>query len=279
MTAPRRTARLEHRLTRPNASLAELDAAIGLVGEHGLASLSVSPWLVRTAARGLARSPIRVATVIGFPHGGQVPAVKAFEASRALEDGATQLDFVLNAGALVSGDDAAVLADMLAVVEMAHSAVAVAGVIVQAGALDEELIRRACRLAARAGVDHVVTSTGDESAAATALWASFLRRVVGDQLEVKAAGELGDLAAIAAVVAAGADRISTSFSAGACRGCGCLAARAGPGGSALARRRRRRGRLKRIGRGGRERCESWWLAAPATWARPASRPSSTPATR
>jgi deoxyribose-phosphate aldolase len=213
MTAPRRTARLEHRLTRPNASLAELDAAIRLALEHEVASLAVSPWLVKGAARGLARSAVRVATVIGFPSGGQVAAVKAFEASKALADGATQLDFVLNVGALRSGDEMAVLDDMLAVVEMAHSALATAGLILPAGALDEELVRRACRLAARAGVDAVVTSTGEEPGALTAQRASLLRRVVGDQIEVKAAGEFASLAEVAAAVAAGADRISTFFSA------------------------------------------------------------------
>lgn len=213
MTAPRRTARLEHRLTRPNASLAELDAAVRLALEHQLASLAVSPWLVRAAARGLARSPVEVATFIGFPHGGQVAAVKAYEASKALEDGATQLDFVLNAGALASDDDGAVLSDMLAVVEMAHSALAATGVIVQPGGLDEELIRRACRLAARAGVDYAVTSTGEESAAASVQRTGFLRRILGDQLGVKAAGEFTDLAGVRAAVAAGADRISTSFGA------------------------------------------------------------------
>jgi deoxyribose-phosphate aldolase len=213
MTALRRTARLEHRLTRPNASLAELDVAIGLALEHELATLSVSPWLVRQAARSLARSSVRVATLIGFPHGGHLAAVKAFEASKALEDGATQLDFVLNGGALVSGDDGAVLNDMLAVVEMAHSALAATGVIVQLGGLDEELIRRACRLAARAGADYVVTSSGDEPADLTIERTSFLRRVVVEQLEVKAAGAFTDLAAVIAAVAAGADRISTSFSA------------------------------------------------------------------
>ena len=212
MTAPRRTARLEHRLTRPTASLAELEVAIGLALEHDIASLSVSPWLVRAAARGLGRSPVRVATVIGFPHGGQVAAVKAFEASKALQDGATRLDFVLNAGALVSGDEAVVLDDMLAVVEMAHSALAVAGVIVPIGALDAELVRRACRLAARAGADSVVSSTGDQPAAATIHAAAFMRRVVGDELEVVAAGEYSDLAEITAAVGAGADRISASFS-------------------------------------------------------------------
>jgi deoxyribose-phosphate aldolase len=213
MTALRRTARLEHRLTRPNASLAELDAAIGLALEHQLASLAVSPWLVKPAARRLARTQVRIATVIGYPHGGQVAAVKAFEASKALEHGATQLDFVLNVGALVSGDDEAVLNDMLAVVEMAHSALATTGVIVQAGALNQELVRRACRLAARAGVDSVATSTGEEPAATTIEWASFLRRVVDEQLQVTAAGLFTDLDQVIDAVAAGADRISTSFSA------------------------------------------------------------------
>lgn len=213
MTALRRTTRLEHRLTWPNASLAELDTATGLAVEHQLATLVVSPWLVKCTARLLARTPVRVATVIGYPHGGQVAAVKAFEASRGLEDGATQLDFVLNAGALVSGDDEAVLHDMLAVVEMAHSALAASGVIVQAGPLSEELIRRACRLAVRAGADYVVTSAGEEPAGTTVERARLLKRVVGEQMEVKAAGFFTDLAQVADAVAAGADRISTSFSA------------------------------------------------------------------
>lgn len=213
MTALRRTARLEHRLTRPNASLAELTAAVGLALEHQLATLAVSPWLVKPAARLLARTPVRLATVIGYPHGGQVAAVKAFEASNALEHGATQLDFVLNAGALVSGDDDAVLNDMLAVVEMAHSALAVSGVIVQAAPLSEELMRRACQLAARAGADYVVTSSGEDPAAVTIARTTFLHRAVGEQLEVKAAGIFTDLAQVADAVDAGADRISTSFSA------------------------------------------------------------------
>lgn len=213
MTALRRTARLEHRLTRPNASLTELAAAVGLVVEHQLAMLAVSPWLVKPAAHLLAGTAVRLTAVIGYPHGGQVAAVKAFEASKALEHGATQLDFVLNAGALVSGDDEAVLNDMLAVVEMAHSALALSGVIVQAGPLSEELMRRASRLAARAGADYVVTSTGEDPAAVTIEQAKFLHRAVGEQLEVKAAGTFTDLAQVADAVAAGAGRISTSFSA------------------------------------------------------------------
>ena len=212
MTALARTARLEHRLTQPTASLADLHAAAALVLENELATLLVSPWLVRPAARLLARSPARVATVVGFPHGGQVAAVKAFEASTALEHGATQLDVVLNAGALVSGDDEAVLDDMLAVVEMAHSALATCGVIVRAGSVSEEHLRRACRLAARSGAAYVVTSDGSDSAAGTVEVTRFLHGVVGGHLALKAAGELAELSQLVDLTAAGADRISTTFS-------------------------------------------------------------------
>ena len=210
MTALARMARLEHRLTLPTASIADLHAAAGLAIEHELATLLVSPWLVKPAARLLARTPVRVATVIGFPHGGQVAAVKAFEASTALDQGASQLDVVLNSGALVSGDDQAVLDDMLAVVEMAHSALATSGVIVD-GSLSEELLRRACRLAARSGAAYLVTSDGSASAAATVELARFLHEVVGGHLRVKAAGELTELSQIIDAVSAGSDLISTAF--------------------------------------------------------------------
>lgn len=212
MTALRRIARLEHRLTRPNASLNELDAACALALHHQLSSVAVSPWLVKPAARLLARSRVRLTAVIGYPHGGQLSAVKAFEAAKAIENGATQLDFVLNAGALISGDDQATLDDMQAVIEMAHSAMAVAGVIIQAAPLDEELLRRACRLAARAGADYVVTSPGEEQAAGTIDLAGFLHRAVGEHLEVKAAGLFTDLDQIARAVDSGAGQVSTSFS-------------------------------------------------------------------
>ena len=96
-------------------------------------------------------------TVVGYPHGGQLLSVKAFEASKALEQGATQIDFVINGGALASGDDETVFNDMLAVVDMAHSALAAAGVIVEADPMTEDLVRRACHLAERAGADYVVT--------------------------------------------------------------------------------------------------------------------------
>ena len=208
----RRAARLEHRLTRPNASLGELDAAVALAIEHDCAAVTVSPWMVKAAKRGLGRSRMRLGTVIGFPHGGQILAVKAFEASKALEQGANQIDFVLNGGALVSGDDEIVYNDMLAVVDMAHSALAVAGVIVEADPVADDLLRKACRLAERAGADYVVTSAGEVTARRTVHQAGILRDSLGPRVQVKASGRFRRLSDVRAAVAAGATRISAELS-------------------------------------------------------------------
>jgi deoxyribose-phosphate aldolase len=208
----RRAARLEHRLTRPNASLGELDAAVALAIEHDCAAVTVNPWMVKAAKRGMGRSRMRLGTVVGFPHGGQILAVKAFEASKALEQGASQIDFVLNGGALVSGDDEIVFNDMLAVVDMAHSALAVAGVIVESEPVSDDLLRRACRLAERAGADYVVTSTGEAAARRTVQQAGILRDSVGPRVQVKAAGRFRRLADVRAAVKAGATRVSAELS-------------------------------------------------------------------
>jgi deoxyribose-phosphate aldolase len=218
MTASaRRALRLEHRLTEPNASLADLEAAVALATEHELAALTVNPWLVKAARRRLGRSRLTLGTVIGFPHGGQILAVKAFEASKALEQGATQIDFVLNGGALVSGDDETVFNDMLAVVDMAHSALASAGVIVEAAPLGDELVRRACRLAERAGADYVVTSAGAATVRSTVSRVCLMRDSVGPRIGVKAAGRFRTADQLLDAAAAGATRVSAALSAALAR--------------------------------------------------------------
>jgi len=212
MTASvRRALRLEHRLTQPNASLADLDAAVALAADHEIAALTVNPWLVKVAKRLLGRTRVTLGTVIGFPHGSQLLSVKAFEASKALEQGATQIDFVVNGGALASGDDETVFNDMLAVVDMAHSALASAGVIVEPAPLSEELVRKACHLAERAGADYVVTSTGTATAAATLERTRVLRESVGPRIGVKASGRFRTADQVSAAVAAGATRVSTNL--------------------------------------------------------------------
>ena len=218
MTASvRRAVRLEHRLTQPNASLSDLEAAVALATEHELAALTVSPWLVKAAKRRLGRSRVTLGTVIGFPYGGQLLSVKAFEASKALEQGATQIDFVLIGGALASNDDETVFNDMLAVVDMAHSALAAAGVIIESGPLPEELVRKACHLAERAGADYVVTSAGAATARATVARTRVLRDSVGPRIGVKASGRFRNAEQIAEAADAGATRVSAQLTSALAR--------------------------------------------------------------
>ena len=212
MTAPgQRVARFEHRLTRPNASLADLDAALALASEQELPAIVVNPWLVKAARRLLGRSAMRVGTVVGYPHGGQLLAVKAFEASKSLEQGATQIDFVMNGGALISGADDTVHNDMLAVIDMAHSALARVGVIIEAEPLRDDLVSRACRLAERAGADYVVTSTGFATARRTIERVSLLRDSVGPRVEVKASGRFGTAEELLLASGAGAAWVSAEL--------------------------------------------------------------------
>jgi deoxyribose-phosphate aldolase len=206
----RRTVRLEHLLTAPNASLRDLDEAVAMAMEHDLvAALVVSPWLVKAARRKLGRSRVRLGTVIGYGHGGQLLAVKAFEASKALEHGANQLDFVMNGGALVSGEEETVYNDMLAVVDMANSSLASAGVIIEAEALPEALVRKACRLGEGGGVDLVVTPTGGARARHAIGLTSVLRDSVGPRVQVKTAGRFKEAAEVDDALAAGAARVAS----------------------------------------------------------------------
>ncbi len=209
----RRAARLEHQLTSPNASLDDLDSAVALATEHGLDRLVVSPWLIKAARRALGRSTVRIGTVVGYPHGGQLLAVKAFEASKAVEQGASGVDFPINAGALISGEDDVVYNDLLAVVDMAHSALATAGVILEVETLPDGLVRKACRLAERAGADYVVTSAGAATARATIGRVGLARDSVGPRVQVKAAGRFKAAAEVNQAIEAGATRIAASFTA------------------------------------------------------------------
>lgn len=212
MTASvRRAVRLEHRLTQPNASLADLEMAVAIATEHEVAALTVNPWMVKAAKRLLGRARVTLGTVVGHPAGTQLLSVKAFEASKALEQGATQIDFVVNGGALASGDEEIVFNDMLAVIDMAHSALAAAGVIVESEPMREELVRRACRLAERAGADHVVTSAGSATVRSTLARTRILRDSVGPRIGVKASGRFRNAEQVADAAEAGASRVATEL--------------------------------------------------------------------
>jgi deoxyribose-phosphate aldolase len=151
-----------------------------------------------------------VTSVVGFPLGATTPDVKQYETRRAIFDGAREIDMVINIGALKSGDLHLVERDIEAVTSPCREAGATSKVIIEAALLTDEEKITACTLAKAAGAEYVKTSTGFASGGATAADVALMRRVVGDQMGVKAAGGVRDLEGLKAMVAAGATRIGAS---------------------------------------------------------------------
>jgi deoxyribose-phosphate aldolase len=201
---------IDHTLLKPEASRAEIEKLCQEARAYGFASVCVNPTWVKECAFALYGSPVKVCTVVGFPLGATLPDVKAYETRRAVFDGATEIDMVINIGALKSGDDALVRRDIAAVVEAAHEACAIVKVIIEAVLLADEEKVRACRLAKEAGADFVKTSTGFSKGGATVADIALMRQTVGGALGVKAAGGVKDLNAAREMIAAGATRIGAS---------------------------------------------------------------------
>ncbi|WP_077075314.1 deoxyribose-phosphate aldolase [Aedoeadaptatus urinae] len=189
------------------------DAVIKVIDEakkYEFASVCLEPCWVSLAAERLKDSSVKVCTVIGFPLGANTKTVKAFEAKEAVENGADEVDMVLNIGALKSGDDVLVLEDMKAVREAAKNAVV--KVILETCLLTDEEKKKACALAKEAGLDFVKTSTGFSTAGATVEDVKLMREAVGDSMGVKASGGIRDTKTAEAMIAAGASRIGASKS-------------------------------------------------------------------
>jgi deoxyribose-phosphate aldolase len=151
-----------------------------------------------------------VCTVIGFPLGATLPDVKAYEARRAIMDGAREVDMVINVGALKSGDDCLVEHDIRSVVEVAHEHDVICKVIIETALLTDDEKVRACQAAKNAGADFVKTSTGFSKGGATVADIALMRRTVGSELGVKASGGVKSMADARAMVEAGATRIGAS---------------------------------------------------------------------
>jgi len=151
-----------------------------------------------------------VCTVVGFPLGATLPEVKAYEAARVVEDGACEVDMVINVGALKSADYRLVERDIAGVVQASRPGGALIKVIIEAALLDDDEKVRACVLAKAACADFVKTSTGFGPGGATAADVALMRRVVGPEMGVKAAGGVRDLQSARAMLEAGADRIGAS---------------------------------------------------------------------
>jgi deoxyribose-phosphate aldolase len=165
---------------------------------------------VSRCAAALEDASVGVCSVVGFPLGANVPAVKAAEARQALADGATEIDMVINVGALKSDDVAWVEDDIGGVVRACRACGALCKVILEMAYLTEEEKVTACILAKAAGADYVKTSTGFGPGGATVADVALMRRVVGPEMGVKAAGGVRDAAAARALIGAGATRVGAS---------------------------------------------------------------------
>ncbi|HEX2755962.1 MAG TPA: deoxyribose-phosphate aldolase [Candidatus Limnocylindrales bacterium] len=204
---------IDHSLLRPELDDAFVEAGCRLAAEYDVASVCVRPVDVHRAVAILDGTDVKVGTVIGFPHGNSTTATKVYEAHRALEDGAVELDMVIDIGALKSGRDRDVQADIAAVVEVAHAGGAILKVIFENHYLTPDEIVRACRLAEAAGAEFVKTSTGFAASGATHEDLALMRQSVSDHIQVKAAGGVRTLDALIDVMNLGVTRIGATATA------------------------------------------------------------------
>jgi deoxyribose-phosphate aldolase len=201
---------IDHTLLRADATAADIERLCAEAEECGFAAACVNPAWVSRAARRLARSRVRVCSVVAFPLGATTTEVKVHEAERAIADGALEIDFVMNVGALKSGDSALAAADLRAVVSACRAGRAVSKVIIEASLLTEGEKGTACGLASDAGADYVKTSTGFGPGGATVTDVALIRACVGPAMGIKAAGGIRDYETVRHLVLAGATRIGTS---------------------------------------------------------------------
>jgi deoxyribose-phosphate aldolase len=201
---------IDHTLLKPEASESDIRRLCEEAARFGFASVCVNPAWVKRASEFLRGTSVPVCTVIGFPLGATLPDVKAYEARRAIFNGAREVDMVINVGALKSGDDCAVEDDIRAVVEAGHENGVLVKVIIETALLTDEEKVRACLASKNAGADFVKTSTGFAKGGATVEDVSLMRRAVGSALGVKASGGVKGIEDARAMFAAGATRIGAS---------------------------------------------------------------------
>jgi deoxyribose-phosphate aldolase len=201
---------IDHTLLRPDASKKDIEELCREAAQFHFATVCVNPAWVSLSARLLAGTSVRVCSVVGFPLGATTADVKGYETRRALFDGAREIDMVINVGALKSGDLRTVERDIEAVTTPCRDGGALSKVIIEAALLDDHEKVTACTLAKAAAADYVKTSTGFGPGGATAADVALMRRVVGAEMGVKAAGGVRDLEALKAMIAAGASRVGAS---------------------------------------------------------------------
>jgi len=201
---------IDHSLLKPELDDAFIEAGCRLAAEYDVASVCVRPADVKRARAILDGTDVAVGTVIGFPHGSSTTATKVFEARDAIANGATELDMVIQIGALRSGRDQDVRDDIAAVVQVAHEAGALVKVILENAYLTDDEKERGSRLVEAAGADFVKTSTGYAPSGATHADLALMRRVTSPHVQVKAAGGIRTLDDLIAVMNLGVTRIGAT---------------------------------------------------------------------
>jgi deoxyribose-phosphate aldolase len=201
---------IDHTLLKPDATQDQIAQLCYEARKYGFASVCVNPTWVELCAQLLKGSPVKVCTVIGFPLGATAPEVKAFETQTAIRQGATEIDMVINIGALKARDLELVARDIRSVVATAHAAGAIVKVIIEAVLLTDEEKTIACLLSKEAGADFVKTSTGFASGGATVHDVELMRKTVGPEMGVKAAGGVRTYEDAENMIKAGATRIGAS---------------------------------------------------------------------
>jgi deoxyribose-phosphate aldolase len=204
---------IDHSLLRPELDDAFIEDGCRLAARYDVASVCVRPADVRRARAILESSGVAVGTTIGFPHGNHRTETKVFESVRALGDGATELDMVIQIGALKSGREADVQADIAAVVDVAHSARAIVKVIFENAYLTDDEKIRACHLSEAAGADFIKTSTGFAPSGATHDDLKLMRANTSPRVQIKAAGGVRTLDALLDVMALGVTRVGATATA------------------------------------------------------------------
>jgi deoxyribose-phosphate aldolase len=201
---------IDHTLLKQDASLAQIEKLCEEAAKYHFASVCVNATYAAQCAKLLKGSGVKVCCVVGFPLGATLSSVKAYEAEQVIADGASEVDMVLNVGALKSGNYTLVKDDVSAVVRAAHAKKALVKVIIETCLLTDEEKVKACQICRDAGADFVKTSTGFSTAGATVEDVALMRKTVGPDMGVKAAGGVRSRDDVLAMIKAGATRIGTS---------------------------------------------------------------------
>ncbi len=201
---------IDHTLLKPTATADQIAQLCFEARKYHFASVCVNPTNVKLCSDLLKGTDVKVCTVIGFPLGATSTEVKAFETQNAIDHGATEIDMVINIGALKAGDNDLVARDISEVVKVSHNQGAIVKVIIETALLTDEEKIVACLLAKEAGADFVKTSTGFSSGGATVHDVALMRKTVGPELGVKAAGGIHSREEAKQMIAAGATRLGAS---------------------------------------------------------------------